>query len=58
VKKLIAITIVLLLLFAVTCYIFYVPPRNTGYLGVTYSWSQTNAGGGVVYILSISNGGP
>jgi hypothetical protein len=56
VKKLVLIAFALLFLFAATCYIFYVPPRKTGYLGVTYSWSQTNVGGTVTHILDIHNG--
>jgi hypothetical protein len=57
-KKVITIAVVVIFLFTVSCYIFYVPPRKTGYLGVAYSWSQTNTGSAVTYILDVHNGGP
>ena len=59
-KKYVVIGVIVALAFAVTCYVTYVPPARTGYLGLTYSWHgpQTNAGGELVYTVGVSNGGP
>ena len=58
-RKYVVIGLVLLVVFGVTYYVLYVPPRKTGYLGLMYSWlgPQTNAGGEVVYVVGVSNGG-
>ena len=57
-RKYVVIGLVLVVVFGATFYVVYVPPRKTGYLGLTFSWHgwETNKRGEVMYKVAITNG--